>query len=135
MATTEVIWLENLGVIFYSLFFINSFSRIWELLAVGGNILLLTNIGQKDTIAFLTLLFKPSIESLLCMTEFLEWGRWKFLLYRVVRRGGVENFFWQPTKLLVFLTYFPLFQLQQLIVNSWVFLKELFSCLGLNYRT
>ena len=61
MATTEVIWLENLGVIFYSFSFINSFSRIWELLAVGGNILLLTNIGQKDTIAFLTLLFKPSI--------------------------------------------------------------------------
>ena len=72
MATTEVIWLETLGVIFYSLIFINSFSRIRELLAVDGNILLLTNIGQKDTIAFLTLLFKPSIESLLCMTEFLE---------------------------------------------------------------
>ena len=61
MATTEVIWLENLGVIFYSFSFINSFLRIWELLAVGGNILLLTNTGQKDTIAFLTLLFKPSI--------------------------------------------------------------------------
>ena len=41
---------------FYKLLF-----RIWELLAVGGNILLLTNTGQKYTIAFLTLLFKPSI--------------------------------------------------------------------------
>ena len=61
MATTELIWLETLGVIFYSLIFINSFLRIRKLFAVGSNILLLTNTGQKDTIAFLTLLFKPSI--------------------------------------------------------------------------
>ena len=47
LATMEVIWLENLGVIFHSFPFINSFLR--------------TNTGQKYTIAFLTLLFKPSI--------------------------------------------------------------------------
>ena len=35
MATTEVIWLEILGVSFYSLIFINSFSQNREVLAVG----------------------------------------------------------------------------------------------------
>ena len=126
MATTEVICLETLGIIVYSLIFINPFLHIWELLAVGGNILLLTNIGQKDTIAFLTLLFKPSIEYLLCMTEFLEWGRWKFLLYMVVKREKI----WQPTKLFGFLNIFSFVPIAAINSQQLGFFKELFSCLG-----
>ena len=121
MATTEVIWLETLGVIFYSLIFINSFSRICKLLSVGGNILLLTYMGQKVTIAFLTLLFKPSIEYLLCMTEFLEWGRWKFLLYRVVRGG--EKFVWPPHKLFGFLNIFSFVPIAAINSQQLGFLK------------